>query len=145
MTRRCRDEGSVSVELAILMPAFLVLIALAVVVGRQAVAQSAVDLAAHDAARAASLSRSPTVAEQRAMDAAVQTLARQGLGCVELAVTVDVDAFAVPVGQPASVGVRVACEVSFADVAMPGVPGTRTVTAASTSPLDRYRGRGGVT
>ncbi|GAA1026193.1 hypothetical protein GCM10009557_03030 [Virgisporangium ochraceum] len=143
MTPRRRDDGSVSVELAILMPAFLVLIALAVVVGRQAVAQSAVDLAAHDAARAASLSRSAAVAEDRATDAARQTLARQNLGCVELTVTVDVDGFAVPVGQPASVGVRVACEVTFEDVAMPGVPGSRVLTASFESPLDRYRGRGG--
>lgn len=143
MTGRCRDEGSVSVELAVLMPLFLVLVALAVVVGRQAVAQSAVELAAHDAARAASLSRTQAAAEERAVDAATQTLARQGLGCIELTVTVDVKGFGVPVGQPASVGVRVVCEVSFADVAMPGVPGTRTLNASFTSPLDRYRSRGG--
>ena len=141
MTRWRRDDGSVSVELAILMPAFLALVALAVVVGRQAVAQNAIDLAAHDAARAASLSRTAELAETRAMEAAVRTLQRQGLGCVRLTVRVDVDGFAVPVGQPASVAARVTCEVSFADVATPGVPGSRVLTASFVSPLDLYRSR----
>jgi Flp pilus assembly protein TadG len=141
MRRRAGDRGSVSVELAVLMPAFVVLIGLAVVVGRQAVAQSALELAAHDAARAASLSRTAQVAEQRARSAAQETLARQGLDCVRLSFVVDMDEFAVPVGQPASVTVGLSCEVSFADVAMPGVPRSRTLTASFVSPLDRYRSR----
>lgn len=140
---RCRyDRGSVSVELAILLPGFVYLIVLAIVAGRQVVAQGAIDLAAHDAARAASLSRSAATAQARATTAAQDTLAQQGLACSSLTVTVDTEQFALPVGTPASISVTVQCVVSFADLAaLPGVPGSRTLTASFVSPLDQYRSR----
>lgn len=138
-----RDRGSISVELAILLPGFVYLIVLAVVTGRQVIAQGAIDLAAHDAARAASLSRTAPLAESRARAAALDTLNQQGLSCSDLTVTVDVAGFAVSVGNPASVSVTVACDVSFADLAaLPGVPATRELTASFVSPLDEYRSRG---
>ncbi len=138
-----RDRGSISVELAILLPGFVYLIVLAVVTGRQVIAQGAIDLAAHDAARAASLSRTAPLAQSRAYAAALDTLAQQGLACASLTVTVNTAGFAVPVGNPASVSVSVACQVSFTDLAaLPGVPGNRTLTSAFVSPLDEYRSRG---
>jgi Flp pilus assembly protein TadG len=137
-----RDRGSISVELAILLPGFIWLIALAVVTGRQVIAQGAIDLAAHDAARAASLSRTAALAQSRANTAAQDTLAQQGLACSTLTVTVNTGQFARPVGTPASVSVTVVCQVSFADLAaLPGVPGGRTLTASFVSPLDQYRSR----
>ncbi|HKT00085.1 MAG TPA: TadE/TadG family type IV pilus assembly protein [Rugosimonospora sp.] len=137
-----RDRGSISVELAILLPGFVYLIVLAVVTGRQVMAQGAIDLAAHDAARAASLSRTAPLAQTRARAAALDTLAQQGLACNQLTVTVNTAGFAVPVGTPASVSVTVVCHVSFADLAaLPGVPGGRTLTASFVSPLDEYRAR----
>ena len=135
------DPGSISVELAILLPAFLTLIVLAVVVGRQAIAQNAIELAAHDAARAASLSRTAAAAQTSATAAARDTLARQGLACAGLTIAVDTAEFSRPVGQPASVSATVVCRVSFADIALPGVPGTRTLSASFVSPLDQYRSR----
>jgi Tfp pilus assembly protein FimT len=130
------------VELAILLPGFVYLIVLAVVTGRQVVAQGAIDLAAHDAARAASLSRTAAVAQTQARAAALDTLGQQGLACTSLTVTVNTDGFAVPVGNPSSVSVTVVCQVSFADLAaLPGVPGSRTLSASFVSPLDEYRGR----
>jgi Flp pilus assembly protein TadG len=137
-----RDRGSVSLELAILLPAFIYLIVLAVVLGRQVIAQGAIDLAAHDAARAASLSRTADLAQSRARDAAADTLHQQGLACANLTVTVNTTQFAQPVGTPASVTVTVVCQVSFADLAaLPGVPGNRTLSASFVSPLDEYRSR----
>lgn len=137
------DRGSVSVEVAILAPAFLMLVVLAGVAGRTAIAQNAVDLAAHDAARTASLARTAGTAETEAGSAAGGTLAAQGLDC-EGTPTVDVDTsgFGVPVGQPATVAVTVTCHVTFADLVMPGVPGGTTVEATFVSPLDLYRSRG---
>jgi len=140
--RARRDRGSISVELAILLPGFVYLIVLAVVTGRQVIAQGAIDLAAHDAARAASLSRTAAVAQSRADAAALDTLTQQGLACASLTVTVNTAGFGVPVGNPASVTVTVVCQVSFADLAaLPGVPGARTLTASFVSPLDQYRSR----
>jgi hypothetical protein len=49
--------------------------------------------------------------------------------------------FRVAVGEPASVTVEVRCAVPLADVAVPGMPGTRVLTARVTSPLDTFRGR----
>ena len=54
---RTAERGSVSIEVAVLAPAFIALMVLAGVVGRTAVAAEAIDAAAHDAARAASISR----------------------------------------------------------------------------------------
>ena len=49
--------------------------------------------------------------------------------------------FATPVGTPATVSATVTCVVELSDLALPGVPGTRTVTVTVTSPLDTYRER----
>jgi Flp pilus assembly protein TadG len=135
-------RGSVSVEVAILAPAFILLVVVAAVAGRTAIAQNAVDLAAHDAARTASLARDAGTAQSQGITAATATLAAQGLDCGGLTVTVGTAGFDVPVGQPATVTTTVTCQVSFADLVMPGVPGGTTVEATFVSPLDQYRGRG---
>lgn len=151
-----RDRGSVSVEVAILAPAFIALLVLAGVAGRTAVAAEAVEAAAHDAARAASISRDAGTAGQRARDAAVRQLDWRGLSCTDTP-TVDLSgavngqatsfaaAFRSSVGQQASVTVRLTCTVDLSDLmldALPGMPSSRRVSASFTSPLDRYRSRG---
>lgn len=133
--------GSVSVEVAVLLPAFILLIVLATMVGRLTVAANAVTVAAHDAARAASISRDRAAAEERAYAVATETLAAQGVPCSDLTVGSDTSAFALPVGTPATVEVTVTCEVSFADIVMAGLPGSRTVSATFVSPIDTWRGR----
>ena len=134
------ERGSVSVELAVLTPAFLMLVALAGVAGRTAIAQNALDLAAHDAARAASISRTADAARAAGEAAALDALRAQGLACTPR-VSVDTAGFAEPLGQPAAVHATVSCDVSFADLALPGVPGSRLLRASFTSPVDRYRSR----
>ncbi|MEV0732884.1 TadE/TadG family type IV pilus assembly protein [Polymorphospora sp. NPDC050346] len=154
--RRRPDRGSVSVEVAILTPAFLLLMVLAAIAGRTAVAQSTLQMAAHDAARAASISRTATVAADRSRDAVLQRMNWEGLRCVGqpdvqlsgwiagrgtvgFAEVFDEET----VGEAASVTVRISCEVTFADLARPAdVPGSRVVEATFTSAVDRYRGRG---
>jgi hypothetical protein len=141
------DSGSVSIEVAILTPVFVLLIALAAVAGRSAVGQNAIEVAAHDAARAASISRTATAADANARAAVDASLAAQGLNCVTLAVQTDVADFDTPVGPPANpqdppvVSVSISCELSFVDVPMPGVPDRAVLRAAFTSPLDWYRSR----
>lgn len=154
--RRRPDSGSVSVEVAILTPAFLLLMVVAAVAGRGAVAQSTLQMAAHDAARAASISRTATVAAAQAREAARQRLDWEGLRCmgepdvqltgwiagqgtVTFAAVFDGDT----TGQAASVTVEVSCDVSLADLASPvEIAGSRPVVASFTSSVDRYRGRG---
>jgi hypothetical protein len=57
-------------------------------------------------------------------------------------VTVDTTGFSVPVGEPAQVSATVTCAVRLSDLtAVPGMPGSRALTATFTSPLDPYRAR----
>lgn len=153
--RRHGDRGSVSVEVAVLAPAFLALVVVAGVVGRTAVANEAIGFAAHDAARAASISRDADAAQQAAQEAAQAQLAAQGLSCesapelefggyVEGVEAGFDEAFGSPPGVDASVSVVVTCSVTFVSLQMPGylqVPDSKLVSVRFVSPLDRYRAR----
>lgn len=135
-------RGSVTVEMAILTPAFLLLVVAAIVFGRVAVAFNAIDIAAHDAARAASISRTAPAAEANAEAAAHAALSRQGLHCVDgPQVVPETSAFTQEGPELAFVEVTIHCEVSFLDVALPGVPQSRLITARFHSPIDSYRER----
>ena len=76
-----------------------------------------------------------------AVSGATSSLANQKLQCTTKSVSVDTSGFASPVGTPATVTATVTCVVNLSDVAVPGLPGTRTITATMSSPLDTYRER----
>ncbi len=135
------ERGSAALEAAIGLPAFLLFVGLIIFAGRVAIATQAVDSAATQAARTASIARTATDAGATARSAATSSLTSQQVNCVSTAVTVDTAGFAAPVGTPATVTATVRCVVNLADLAVPGVPGTRTVTATSTSPVDTFRER----
>lgn len=135
------DRGSATLELTILAPGLLVLISLAVLAGRIEVAAGAVEQASAAAARAASLARTPSAADTAARSAASASLAGQDLHCAALAVRVETGGFAVRVGQPAQVAATVTCSVDLSVLTVPGIPGSRTLSARTTSVLDRYRSR----
>ena len=138
--QRC-ERGSVSLELAALAPVVLLLVLLTVAAMRITLAGAQVDGAARDAARAASLARTAGSATAAAQQSAARSLAGQQLTCSQLTVTVDPAGFAVPVGTTATVAVHVTCRVALGDVAVPGVPGSTTMTAGYAAPLDPYRAR----
>lgn len=135
------ERGSATLELTILAPGLLLLLSLAVVAGRITVAAGAVEQASASAARAASLARTPAAAEQAARSAATASLADQDLHCAALAVQVETGGFAVPVGQPAQLAVRITCTLDLSTLVVPGIPGGKTLSARTTSVLDRYRSR----
>jgi len=142
MTRPLTSErGSASVEAAIGVPAFLLLVGLLVLGGRTAIAQQAVHAAASDAARAASIARTVSTARADASSAAHTSLTNQHLDCATTTVTVDTAAFGTPVGTPGQVSATVTCALRLDDIGMPGIAGTKTITATMSSPLDTYRGR----
>lgn len=135
-----RTRGSVSVEMAILAPAFLLLIVTAIMFGRTAVAAHAIDVAAHDAARAASISRTQPAAAANAESAARTALDRQGLDCVgDPTIEPDVTGFASGGADLEFVSVRIRCEVSFTDIALGGIPPNRVLTTTFVSPIDIFR------
>ncbi len=136
-----RDRGSASIEAAVGVPAFLLFIALIIGAGRVAIAHQAVEAAAAEAARSATIERTRADAAHAAQSAATATLANQQLRCLTTQIVVDTTAFTVPVGTPASVTATVTCVVDLADVSVPGLPGSLTISATVSSPLDTYRGR----
>lgn len=140
---RCRrlDRGSTTIELAILAPALLALLALVIGAGRVGKAHTTIDSVAQSTARAASLARAPAQANSDAQDVAGQAMTQQGLTCTNKSVQVDTSGFAAPLGQPATVTATITCTIPMGDLTIPGMPGSRTLTATATSPIDAYRER----
>ena len=136
------DHGNAPLEFTIIAVPALCLAALILVGGRIALASDAVQAAASEAARAASISRSAGEAQAAAAAGASAILSNRDLFCETRAVTVDTTGFSLPVGTPAQVQATVRCDVAFTTLTfIPGVPGTKTITATMTSPLDTYRDR----
>ena len=136
------ERGSATIETVVLAPGLLMLIGLLILGGRIALAGGSVEHAAAEAARSASIARTAAEAQADAHATANTSLSQQGIQCVSLDVSVDTSQFATPPGQPASVSATVTCNVNLADITIPGLPGTRTMTATVRSPLDTYRERG---
>lgn len=138
--RSDREAGNAPLELIILAPIVIALIGLMIGAGRTTMAQGAVDAAARDAARQASLARTEAGAQAAAQLSAGAELAQDGLHCTPQVLPL-LGQFGAPLGQPASVSVTVSCTVSLSDLFVPGMPGSKTLTATFSSPLDPYRGR----
>jgi Flp pilus assembly protein TadG len=152
LRREQQDSGLASIELVILLPAFVLLVLLATYLGRTNVAQSSIDGAAQDAARAASLQRNKTDALTAAQTAAKATLdpdktEKSPSPCVPGTVSATIanagvtDPFETPLGTPSRVDVKVSCTVYIADLVFPGLPihGNVTMTSTFSSPIDDYR------
>lgn len=140
--RAGRDErGSTTLELVVWAPGLLLVIALLTVAGRVNSANAAVEQAAVDAARTASSARSAAGASDLAQAGAARTLAAQGLQCTSTTVLLDTSGFATRPGQSATVTATITCPVRLSDLAVPGLPGTRTVSHTATSSLDTFRER----
>ncbi len=136
-----RDQGAAAVELTLLVPIVTLLVAMAVGGGRVWLARTAVEQAAHSAARAATLARGVDAAQAAAQKIFRQNLRQKGIACQSEKMTIDTSGFAVRVGRSAMVTVRVDCRVNLSDVALPGMPGSMLLSATARSPLDTYRER----
>lgn len=134
--RAVRDErGAAALELALLVPVFLLLVFVAVGMGRLGQARGDIDAVARDAARAGSLARSASDAEAAAQAAASDVLGAHNLTCANLAVNVDTSEFR-PGGW---VRVDVSCTVSMADLTGMWAPGTKVMEARGLAVVDTYR------
>lgn len=137
---RASARGSATLELVVLTPALLALLMLVIAAGRITGAKAHVEQAARDAGRAASLERTLPAAQAAAQSGAQASLRGDEISCQQLQVTVT-GGFTVPVGEPASVHVALSCTAALADLALPGLPGTRTERASYDAAIDSYRGR----
>lgn len=141
LKRRYDDRGSASLEAAIAAPAFVLLVGLIIFGGRTAMTHQAVESAAAEAARSASIARSSTEATAGAKQAAKTSQANQDLQCLSMDVSVEISDFSKPIGEPGQVTVTVECRLDLSDLSVPGVPGSRVISATMTSPLDTWRER----
>jgi Flp pilus assembly protein TadG len=137
-----RDErGSAAIEAAIGLPAFALFVGLIIFGGRTATTHEALQSAAAEAARSASLARDAEVARADAREAATVSITNQKIGCSDVDVDVDTSDFNKQPGIPGSVDVTVSCRLDLSDLAIPGVPGSRVMRATMSSPLDTWRER----
>ena len=134
--RERSQSGGAAVEVVLVAPLLIAMLLFVVGLGRLASTREVVDGAARDAARQASVRRSPERAAADARSIATDTLAGRDVTCRELAVDVDTSDFR-PGG---SVGVDVACRVALADVALSGLPGQQWLRRSFVAPVDRFRG-----
>jgi Flp pilus assembly protein TadG len=139
MIRLDDQRGAVSTELAVLTPLLIGFMLLVVFSGRVAQAEGDVAHAAHEAARAASLTADPASANETAQETATANIAEGAVACRNLDVSVDTSNFAAG-GQ---VAVTVSCEAAFADIAMLAFPGSRTFAATAVEVIDTYRADAG--
>ncbi|MFZ3475977.1 TadE/TadG family type IV pilus assembly protein [Streptomyces sp. 2.9] len=135
------DRGSYAVETAVLAPVMISLLLLMVAFGRVTDAEGAVDAAARAAARAASLERDAGEAQSQGRAAAGRSLEGEGITCQASSVSVDTSGYALDAGVAANVTATIACTANLSDIGLPGLPGSKTLTASWTSPIDTHRGR----
>lgn len=138
---RDREQGSLSAELVILAPVMLGFALFVIACGRISLATITVQDAANAAARNASLSRTVSAATANATTGANGSITLAGLECVTLDISVDPSGITAPLGTIGNVTTTVTCTLNLSDIALPGLPGTYTVTATGTSPVDPYRER----
>lgn len=140
MTARLGDDrGSTSVEIAVLVPVIVLVGMLVVAAARVHSAQQAVDHAAATAAREASLARAPGYATTAARATANQVLAQRDLACASTTVTVNTSGLGAQPGTLGLVRTTVRCTVRLSDLGVPGLPGSKTLTASMASPVDPFR------
>lgn len=134
-----RDErGNAALELVVVAPALLLLIALIVGSGRMFTTKSALESIAREAARSASQATSATAAIAVAEERAVATAGGMGIDPARLTVATDAGSF--ERGSPLTVSVTY--EIALAD--LPGfglIPSIVTVEAKHVEIVERYKSR----
>jgi Flp pilus assembly protein TadG len=135
-----REEGIGILDTLVAVPLLVAVGVLIVALARVRLADGLVIDAANDAARAASLQRSSGAAAAAASSAAATSLAGTNTSCQGgPAVSVDTSNWV----AGGSVSVTVTCTANLSDVAVPGLPGSHTLDARATAPIERFRFQGG--
>lgn len=141
-----RARGSMSVELAVVIPALALLLLIVALGGRLVESQGAIDGAARDAARAASLARYPGTGPLGATSLAQQAAAGDLSGyCTGGDLAVTVTSFPA-LDQPAQLGdnvtVQVTCDINTSVFGVLGLGARHQMTANAIAPLDPFMCRG---
>jgi Flp pilus assembly protein TadG len=133
MRHGSRERGSMAVEVVLITPVLVAFLLLVIAFGRYVAIRGEVEAASRDAARAASLERTPGAAAAAATRTADASLAGRRCGQAQLS-----GAFV----AGGTVNATLVCRVPMADLGLLGLPGTVKVKATSSAPLDLYRRTG---
>ena len=128
-----RDGGSVALEFTLVAPVLLLLVALLLACARATQVSATLDSGVRDAARAATTARDPA---PRSSAPPRSCAAPWAWGTAPDSLVVDPIAEFAP-GRP--VTITATCRYSVADLGLPGLPGTLSVTSSFASPLDPNR------
>lgn len=130
-----RERGSATAELVLLTPLLILFVLFLAGLGRLAHARALVGDAAAQAARAATLQYlSPGQAAAAAQQTATDALASAGVACASQNTSVDTGD-----DRPGgTITVTLTCRVDLSTVTAAGFPGSTTLTATFTSPIDTY-------
>jgi Flp pilus assembly protein TadG len=129
--RAVGDRGSATVEIVLLAPVFLLLLAFVILAGGVESSRADVEGVAHASARAISLSRTPAAAIDTARSNAASSLGVGSSTCRHMGWAVHLDA--------TEVTVTVRCSVDLSAASALPVPGSITVAASATEVFDHYR------
>lgn len=129
--RREREQGSMAVEVVLMIPILLLFMLLVAAGGRYVSVQADMEAAARDAARAASLERSSGAA--RAAADASANAALDGFA------TCRMGGFDSDFRPGGSVSVTIDCNVSNDGLGLLALKGSLDMSATGSAPLDTYR------
>jgi Flp pilus assembly protein TadG len=138
MSRLRNERGTAAVELALLAPVLVVLVAVVTAAGRMVETKAAVLQVAREASRAASEAPNPTAAHDAAIATARQVAEGLGLDPARLSIVQDPHGFV----RGAPYVVSVSYDAVLAD--LPGLgllPGSVTLGATHAELIDAYRSR----
>lgn len=129
------QQGSMAVEMVVLVPVLAMFAFMALGFGRYESARQEVADAARAGAQAASIAISAAAASAAATQAALVDITNQQHMCANPEVTTDTADFV----AGGVVRVSVACRVDMSDLLVPGVPSALTIEDTQVAPVDPYR------
>lgn len=133
----CR--GAVAVEAALILPALLMIAAVATGSWRISEVKADAQSAAQVAARAGPVASS--VGEGIAVGQRVGLAELAGTRCSKPAIAVDSSDLTLPVGSAGTTSARVSCTIKLSDLLVPGMPGSFHIESVAHSTLDSHRER----
>jgi Flp pilus assembly protein TadG len=129
-TRPLNDKGSATVELVILAPVFVLMLAFVFLVGRVQSSRADIEAAAHSATRSITLSREPQATAAAAKETTTERLQAGTPSCRSMGWDATITS--------GSATVTISCDVDLSEAALLPVPGTFTVEATSSELFDRF-------
>jgi len=133
-----KQRGSMSIEAVLIIPAFLIFLALIAAIGRTAAVREDLHASVVAGARIASLQTSSQAGESAARTAIESHLSDEGVDCTYIDISINSYAMDLPPGQSGEVTATITCTVPLSDLSVPGLPGQIQLSDTFSTPIDPY-------